>query len=190
MKNKFRLGLAGSVLLVVLVTMSTTGALWHGEVSINPGTVTTGNLELLAGGEPVAFPFDALVANNLAPGDAISAPLTITNGGSTKLAYTLESVSIGSTDTATSSTADTDLASTLTLLVTDDATCDGNELASSVETLYQGKLAAGSFPETRQLSPSSSETVCITVGLPETTPSTASSGAVSATFIFRGNQVQ
>lgn len=189
MENKLRLALAGTVVLVVVATTGTTRALWHEEASIKPGTVTTGNLELLAEGQPETYLFDALSQANLAPGDVSSAPLTITNGGSTDLVYQLEAVTTGSTNATTPATADIDLASALTLSVTDDAICDGTEPHSGVKTLYQGPLSTAAFAGSR-LAPSSSEELCVTVGLPDTAPIAASTGAVSATFIFRGDQVQ
>ncbi|WP_458116768.1 hypothetical protein [Arthrobacter sp. D2-10] len=189
MKKKLWLAVAGTVVLIVVATTGTTGALWHDEAELNPGLVTTGSLELLAGGEPVTFPFDALTAKNLAPGDAVTAPLTITNSGSTKMTYKLESVSTGAANAATSSTSDSELASALTLSVSDDATCDGTAPESGVETLYEGALSTGSSA-VRPLAPSSSVELCITVALQEEAPATASTGAISATFIFRGDQVQ
>ncbi len=183
MKNRLWLALAGTVVLVVLATTGTTRALWRDEASINPGTVSTGNLELLAGGQPENYVFTALSASNLAPGHEVSAPLTISNGGSTDLVYRLAGVA-----TATSTAADRDLEAGLSLIVTNDTAC-GDGSTGNVATLHQGPLAAASYTGT-QLAPSSSARLCLTVSLADDAPLSASQGTVTATFTFRGDQAQ
>ena len=189
MKHRLWLWLAGMAVLVAFTASGTTTALWRDEATLDPGPVTTGNLELLAGGQLETYIFDALSAANLAPGDSSSAPLTITNSGSTELTYSLETVSTRSSDTSTPSTADADLVKALTLVVTTDATCDGTVPEAGVDKLYEGPLATAAFTGS-QLAASSSSDLCLTVALAEAAPIEASQGAVSATFIFRGNQVQ
>mgnify|MGYP006154340515 CR=1 FL=1 len=61
----------GAVLLVVAGTAGGTGALWQDNAALNPGTVTTGSLELLAGGSPESYVFTTLSTDNLAPGASV-----------------------------------------------------------------------------------------------------------------------
>lgn len=182
---RFLLAAAGGVVLVVLATTGTTGALWRDEASLDPGTVTTGSLELLAGGEPGTYVFDALSAANLAPGETSTAPLTLTNSGTTDLTYELGNVTVASAQTP----ADVELAGSLTLAVTTKASCGATVPESGVHTLYEGPLAGATF-EGCELSPSSSIDLDITVRLSDAAPVSAAAGTVNATFIFRGDQVQ
>lgn len=181
MKNRLWLALAGMVVLVIVAVTGTTAALWRDELSIDAGIVRTGTLQLLAGGQPESYIFTGLSATNMAPGDELSAPLTISNSGSTGLVYQLAGIT-----TTAATTADEDLTAELTLTVTDDTTCgDGN--TGGVATLYQGTLAAASFIGSR-LAPSSSVDLCFTVSLAEDVPLSASQGTTTTTFIFRGDQ--
>lgn len=181
--RKWGIAAAAAVLLVVAGTAGGTGALWHDEATLNPGTVTTGNLELLAGGNAESYVFTDLSAGNLAPGDSVSAPLAITNSGTTELLYRLAGVAAG-----TSTPADDLLAAALTLTVTDSPMCDGTGEEGG-ETLYEGTLTDGAFIGS-QLPPSSAVDLCITVGLSADAPIAASQGSAVATFTFRGDQVQ
>lgn len=184
MKNKLWVTSAGALVLVVVATTGSTDALWHDKATLNPDPITTGNLELLAGGELESYVFTGLSANNLAPGDSTSAPLAIRNGGSTEFTYQLAGVAA-----ATSTAADKLLVDALTLTVTDDAACDGI-VPKNVRPLYQGPLTGAAFQGTKSLAPSSSVDLCITVELSADAPINASQGTTAATFTFRGDQVQ
>ena len=181
--GKFGIAAAGAVLLVVAGTAGGTGALWHDNAALSPGTVTTGSLELLAGGTPESYVFTTLSTDNLAPGASVSAPLALRNGGSAEMLYQLADVA-----TATSTAADSLLAAALTLIVTDDPVCNGTA-PESVDTFYRGPLTGGAFAGSR-LAPSSAVDLCITVELSADAPIEASQGTTAATFTFRGDQVQ
>jgi hypothetical protein len=184
MKNRLWLTLAIGVVLVMLTSMSTTGASWRDEATVDAGTVTTGSLVLLVGGQPTAYNFTAfntLGGNNLAPGKAVRAPLTITNGGSADMTYGLTSV----TPTAISA-ADDALLDALRLTVTDDSVC-GGVLAGEVLLDHIPLEAAGPFGG-RVLAPSSFETLCIEIALSADAPNAAAAGTTSVTFTFRGDQ--
>src|SRR5688572_30298146 len=118
MKSRLWLTLVGTVVLVAMTTMSTTGAFWSDEAVVDAGTLPTGSLVLLAGGDPEAYVFDALNAVNLAPGQSVRAPLTISNGGSTDMKYGLASVA-----TTAESAADQELSAALLLTVTVASDC-------------------------------------------------------------------
>ena len=182
MKNRLWLTLVGGMVLVMLSTMSTTGALWRDEATVDAGTVTTGSLVLLVDGQPEPYTFDALSAGNLAPGQAVRAPLTVSNGGSTDMTYAMASV------TATAvSLADEELAYALLLTVTVDEAC-GEATSQGVNLLDHVPLEPAATFAGRPLAPSSSETLCIEVALDADAPIAAAAGTTSVTFTFRGEQ--
>lgn len=181
MKNRLWLTLIGGVVFVMLSSMSTTGALWREEATVDAGTVATGSLVLLVGGEPVEYPFDALSAGNLTPGQAVRAPLTITNGGSTDMSYGLSSVTASALDPA-----DQQLVSALSLTVRADVVC--GELPSGELLLDHVLLGTAATFGGRELAPSLSETLCIEIALDADAPMAAADGSTSVTFTFRGDQ--
>jgi len=181
MKTRLRLALVGGVVFVMLSSMSTTGAFWHDEAKVDPGTVTTGSLVLLVGGQPSVYSFDALSTGNLSPGKAVRAPLTITNGGSTDLNYGLSSVMASAV-----STKDQALVSSLRVTVTPDAICGETPTAEPI--LNHRHLDASATFADRPLGPSSSETLCIEVAMDAAAPITAAAGTTTLTFTFRGDQ--
>jgi len=165
----------------MLSSMSTTGALWRDEATVDAGTVTTGSLVLLVGGQPAVYSFDALSTSNLTPGQAVRAPLTITNGGSTDMSYGLMSLSA-----ATQTSADEELAAAVLLTVTADATC--GEVPSGELLLDHVPLGTAATFSGRELAPSSSETLCIEIAVDAEAPIAAAAGSTSVTFTFRGDQ--
>lgn len=166
----------------MLTSISTTGALWRGEATVGAGTLSTGSLVLLVGGQPAPYTFNALSAGNLAPGQAVRATLTISNGGSTDMTYGLTSVKASAV-----SAADEKLSAALLLTVTLDDVCG--------EAPPQGAVLLDVLPISpeatfagRPLAPSSSETLCIEVALDADAPIAAAAGTTSVTFTFRGDQ--
>jgi hypothetical protein len=181
-KNRLWLVLAAAGGLVVMTAASPTGALWRDQAIMDPGDVHTGTLRLEAGGQEEDYVFDAISAANLVPGQSVRAPLVITNSGSTDMLYGLAGVT-----TTAETAADQDLAEGLLLRVTDDAGCGPSE-AGGAAALYQGPLGPGATFTGRELPPSGSETVCITVTLGSGTPASAAAGGVQVIFSFRGDQ--
>lgn len=184
MKNRLWLTLVGGMVLVMLSTMSTTGALWRDEATVGAGAVTTGSLVLLVDGQPEPYTFEALSTGNLAPGQAVRAPLTVSNGGTANMAYALASA------TATFvSTADEALSAALLLTVTVDNACGYTPRQETV-LLENVPLDPAATFAGRPLAPSSSETLCIEVALAADAPIAAAAGTTSVTFTFRGDQTQ
>lgn len=184
MKNRLWLALAAGAVFVLLSSMSTTGAHWHEQATVDAGTLNTGNLVLLVGGQPEAYNFVALNAvegNNLTPGKAVRAPLTITNGGSTDMRYSLSSVAATRVYPA-----DQELVSALRLTVTADAAC--KEVPTGTLLLDHAHLDASTTFVGRPLAPSSSEALCLEIELDEDAPMDAATGTTSVTFTFRGEQ--
>ena len=183
MKNRLWLTLVGGMVLVMLTSMSTTGALWRDEATVDAGAVTTGSLVLLVGGQPEPYTFEALTTGNLTPGQAVRAPLTVSNGGSTDMMYRLTSV------TATALSApDEELAGALLLTITVDEACGETPPPGGILLDHAGLDPATTFAG-RPLATSSSETLCIEVALDADAPIAAAAGTTSVTFTFRGEQM-
>lgn len=174
--------LAGMVVLVLLVSTSTTGALWHDQAAVEAGSVTSGSLKLLAGGQEETYLFTALTASNLVPGQSVRAPLSISNDGSTDMVYGLTAVT-----TAAAGPADEALAASLRLTVTDDAACNAPQ-TQDAGLPFKAPLDPTATFTGRELAPSSFETLCLEVELDANAPVSAASGSTTATFTFRGDQ--
>lgn len=164
-----------------MMAASPTGALWRDEALTDPGDISTGTLRLTAGGQE-KYVFDALSTANLVPGQSVRAPLAVSNTGSTDMLYGLAGVA-----TTAETAADHAVAAGLLLRVTDDAACGHSESGGAV-TLYEGPLGSMATFTGRELPPSGSETLCITVTLNSSTPATAAAGTTQVVFNFRGDQ--
>jgi hypothetical protein len=171
------------MVLVMLSTAGTTGALWRNEATVDAGTVTTGSLVLLVDGQPEPYTFDALSDGNLTPGEAVRAPLSVSNGGTTDMIYGMSSL------VTAVSAADEALVGSLVLTVTVDQAC-GETAPQGVVLLERVPLGPAATFAARPLAPSSSETLCIEVALDANAPITAAAGTTSVTFTFRGDQTQ
>ena len=174
--------LAGVVVLVLLASTSTTGALWHSQAAVDAGSIASGSLVLQVGGQEETYVFTALNASSLVPGQSVRAPLTISNGGSTAMVYGLTAVT-----TAAAGAADEALAASLRLTVTDDAACAAPQ-TQDAGLPFKVPLDPTATFTGRELAPSSFETLCIEVELDANAPVSAASGSTTATFTFRGDQ--
>lgn len=182
MTKRLWLILAGMVVLVMLVSTSTTGALWNDQSTVDAGSVTSGSLTLLVGGQEETYVFTSLNASNLVPGQAVRAPLNISNGGTTDMVYSLAAIA-----TAAAGPADEALAASLRLTVTDDAACSAPQ-TQDAGLPFQAPMNATATFTGRELAPSAFETLCIEVELDANAPIAAASGSTAATFTFRGDQ--
>lgn len=182
MKNTLWLTLLGGVVLVVMASTSTTGALWQDEATVSAGTVSTGSLVLLAGGRPESYVFEGLSTGNLAPGDSVRAPLIISNGGSTEMNFRLASVA-----TTAGSAADQELSAALLLTVTVASEC-GESPPAGERLLDRVPLNESATFSGRALAPSVAETLCVEVALDADAPVAAAAGSTSVSFTFKGDQ--
>jgi hypothetical protein len=182
MKAGLQLALVGGVVFVLLSSMSTTGALWRDQAALDLGTVSTGSLVLLVGGDPEVYVFDALNAVNLAPGHSVRAPLTISHGGSTDMNYGLASVA-----TTAQSAADQELSAALLLTITVATDC-GETPPTGERLVDHVPLNSAPAFSGRVLTPSASEALCIEIALGPDAPAAAASGTTSVSFTFRGDQ--
>ena len=86
---------AAAVLLVGLVSLQQTGALWRSKAPGASGTVTAGKLDISAGQLGMkTFTIDGLALANAAPGDSVQKPLPVINSGNVTMRYQLNSVAV------------------------------------------------------------------------------------------------
>lgn len=87
-----RLVLGASVLVVAVagVTTLATSALFTSTANVTAGAFATGTVSLTS-----AYPSTTLALANMAPGDTVWAPITVTNTGSLPMRYSMTSVTTG-----------------------------------------------------------------------------------------------
>jgi Camelysin metallo-endopeptidase len=181
-RRSLRLLILAGILAAVSLTIAT--ALFTSVATIPNNAFTTGTLEISAA------PASALVTyTNMAPGDQVTQPLTITNAGSLPLAYAM----------TTTVTADDGkgLANQLTLMVKSDvADCSNAGWSVSGYALYSGALASAyvgdpvSGAGDRQLAAGESEVLCFHATLPLTTTNTYQQASTTVAFVFNASSDQ
>ena len=88
---------AAAVLLVGLISLQQTGALWRSEAnSAGGGTITAGELRFSAGTQN--FDLSDLGMENAAPGDSVQKALPVINDGNVTMAYSLNGVAVNGVD--------------------------------------------------------------------------------------------
>ncbi len=160
-------------------------ALFTDSESVAGNTIGTGTIDLTA--SPASA---VLTASNMAPGDQVTAPVTVTNDGSLEFRYAISSV-----------TTENALAADLVLTVKRDVTTcndanwatDGTDLYSGVlgttgGTAVIGSSAQGNNNGDRVLAAAADETLCFNVTLPLSTGNSAEGLSTTATFTFDGEQ--
>lgn len=188
MKRKILLTAAVLLPLASLLTVSTL-AVFTDSDSVAANTFTSGNVEL------TTSPTTALVTySNMAPGDEVVNPITVTNAGSLDLRYAL-----------LSTTTENTLAGALQLTVkTGVATCTTGGFAGSGTVVYNagvlgtttgtkvlGDAAQGAQAGDRALAAGANETLCVRVNLPLSTTGSAYEGVTTtATFTFDAEQTK
>ncbi|PQZ94907.1 hypothetical protein CQ018_06085 [Arthrobacter sp. MYb227] len=194
MPKQLKVAIAAAVLLVLFMSSQGTAALWHAKGSMGVGSISTGSLYLLAGNASKAqqdYAFTELNRTNLIPGQFVQAPLVISNGGTTDLAYDLA----GASTFPTSATAADKALSTHSVLTIKAGMSAPSCAARNALTdpLYKGPAnAAATLGKVRNLSAgedsSSSETLCIRIEIPSHTPQAAAGGKLNLVLNFVGQQ--
>jgi predicted ribosomally synthesized peptide with SipW-like signal peptide len=184
--------------LVALVAVLAAASLGVGAVSLALFTSTatvpanafsTGTLVL------TTSPASALVTfANMAPGDQVTAPITVTNGGSLDLRYSISSVATNADLKG--------LKDQLVLTVKSGvATCTDAGFGATGTVEYAGDLdsaagrivgdpATGADPGDRPLAASAGEVLCFNVSLPASTGSAFQAATTTATFTFDAEQTK
>lgn len=177
-----------TLVLAALVGLVTKGviALFTDTASVAANSFATGNVDI------ATAPTSALLTfSNMAPGDQVTNPITVSNAGSLNLRYAI-----------TSTTTENTLAGQLDLTVKSGvATCTNAGFGSSGTVLYGpaalgnttainviGNPAQGANAGDRTLASGANETLCFTVTLPLSTGNAYASLSTTATFAFRAEQ--
>lgn len=190
MPKPLKFALVAAVLLLLGISAQGTAATWRAEITVDPPSLRTGSLALLAGGE-TEHQFANLSGSELIPGAFTQASLVISNAGTVDLSYQLD----GAVNATTSPTvADRALSSALQLSIysgMDRKACDDDQPLSG-EQLYTGSLgASASFaaPRVLRAEPAmATETLCVRVSLPSGAPEAASGGKMALELGFAGQQ--
>lgn len=183
-------------ILIVAVGLAVVGgvvgsrglAVFTSTAGVGSNTFTTGTVSL------TTSPATALVTfSGMAPGDQVTAPITVTNAGSLALRYAI-------TSTTTENTLATQLALTIKSGVT---TCTNAAYAATGTVLYNaaalgnttpinvvGSPTQGSQAGDRTLAAAGNEVLCFNVSLPLATGNTFQGLTSTATFSFQGEQTQ
>lgn len=175
---------AATLLLAGGVLTITSLALFTDSATVTNNTFTAGSVDINA------TPASAVVsATAMAPGDQVTAPLTVSNDGTLQLRYAVESTT----------TEDTLAAALVMTIKTGVTTCNNASWTASGTTIYSGRLgstttdaiigsdAQGAQAGDRVLNASASEVLCINVTL----PSSATTGeglSTTATLDFLAEQ--
>jgi hypothetical protein len=165
-----------------------TSALFTDSASIGANAFTTGTIDISTS------PTSALVTySGMAPGDATTQSLTVSNAGSLELRYAVS----GSATNADSKGLKDQLVLTIkTIDVTTPGTpCDnfdGTQLYTGDMDSTDGKLVGdattGAQSGDRSLAASASETLCFRVSLPSSTGNAFQNATTTATFTFDAEQ--
>ncbi|CAG0969385.1 spore coat-associated protein N [Anaerolineae bacterium] len=175
-------------LLVVAGILATFGLLasayFTAQATVSNNTFTTGTLNLT-----VAPTTAALTFSNMAPGDAVTAPITVTNSGSLALRYAMTNSS--------TNTDNKNLAAQMTLAIKSGVTaCTNSGFAASGTSVYGGSLGSASFgdPATgsqvgdRTLAALANEALCFQATLPSNSGNAYQGATTTTTFTFDAEQ--
>ncbi len=184
---------AGALLLLMILTgvgllSQRVVAVFTSTASVGSNTFSTGTVAL------TTAPTTALVTlSAMAPGDQVTAPITVTNGGTLDLRYAV-------TSTTTENTLAGQLALTIKSGVT---TCTNAGFGGSGTVLYGaatlgsttgvnvvGNPTQGAQAGDRTLTAGTNETLCFNVSLPLSSSSTYQGLTTTATFAFQGEQTK
>jgi hypothetical protein len=163
-------------------------AIFTSTASVGGNTFTTGTVIISTAPASAAITLGAM-----APGDQVTAPLTVTNGGTLDLRYAV-----------TSQTTENVLAGLLALEIkTGVTTCTTAGFAASGTTIYGpgvlgnttavniiGNPAQGAQAGDRTLLAGANEVLCFSVSIPLATGNSAQGVTTTATFTFQGEQTK
>jgi hypothetical protein len=169
----------------IAASFNLTGALYTDIEAVDNNVFTVGTLDISAAPATALF-----TAPAMAPGDSVTAPLTVTNAGTLDLRYALES-----------ETDEDVLAAQLQMTVKSGVTtCDAADWDTDGSILYNGILGsttvevifgdktAGADAGDRTLAPAADEELCFHVELPLTAPDTSQGVTTTATFTLYAEQ--
>lgn len=159
-----------------------TSAIFTDTQAVGGNAFSTGTLDISSS------PTSALLSlSAMAPGDKVTAPITISNAGSLALRYAMTTSISGSTT----------LSDGLTLAIKSGVTtCSNAGFSTDGTSVYSGTLTAGAIGDTTQgsqsgdraLSASGSEVLCFQVSLATSAANALQNLSATATFTFSAEQ--
>jgi len=161
-------------------------ALFTSTASVPGNTFSTGTVSL------TTSPTTALVTfSGMAPGDQVTAPITVTNAGTLQLRYAVTSTT---TENVLAAALDLTIKSGVTTCTNGGFGTDGTvvyaaaDLGSTTGVDVIGNPAQGSQAGDRTLNASANEVLCFNVSLPSSTGNSAQGLSTTATFAFQAEQ--
>jgi len=175
--------------ITLLVVGTLAGAPWAFTQAVFSDTQAVGSNTFSTGTVDISTsPTSALVAlSAMAPGDKVTAPITVSNAGSLQMRYAM----------ATSISGSTTLSDGLTLAIKSGVTtCTNGGFATDGTSVYSGSLTAGAIGDASQgfqtgdrtLNASASEILCFQVSLATSASNSLQNLSATATFTFSGEQ--
>lgn len=187
-RSRVVMGVAILGISVLGLTTVTTGAFFTDSASAAGNSFTTGTVKI--GATPAT---SALALPNMAPGDVVTAPITVSNSGTLAQRYAVLST--------TDSTDANVLAAQLKLTIkTGVTTCTTAGFAATGTSAYAGVLgsttgtkvvgdsATGAQTGDRALAAGANEVLCAQVSLPTSTDNTFQGKTTTAVFTFNAEQ--
>jgi spore coat-associated protein N len=188
-RKRILLALGAALTVATLAGGVVSLAIFTSTANVPANTFSTGTVIISTN------PATALVTlAAMAPGDEVTAPITVSNGGTLALRYAISSV-------ATNADAK-GLKDQLVLTVKSGVTtCDNANYALTGVQLYSGDLdssagklvgdaATGADPGDRNLAASANEVLCFNVSLPLATGDAFQGATTTATFTFAAEQTK
>jgi hypothetical protein len=196
-KRKRLLLTLGAALTVASIGVGATSlALFTSTATVPANTFSTGSVIISTSPTTALVTFAAM-----APGDQVTAPITVTNGGTLDLRYALSSVATNvdtkflkdqlvlTVKTAVTTCTDAAYAATGVVQYTGDLDSSAGLLIGDAATGQTG----GAFPTVgadRVLAASANEVLCFHVSLPGATGDAFQSATTTATFTFAAEQTK
>lgn len=183
---------AGILLSFVAVVAVSASAVFTDSASSAGNGFSTGSVAISTNPSTAMFS-----VTNMAPGDQVTAPITVSNDGSLELRYAL-------TGLVTATTGNAALAQQLDLSIKENVTvCDDTGFGTDGTTVYGpgdvanalainllGDPTQGAHTGDRVLAAAVNETLCFNVALPLSTTSDYESSSTTATFTFDAEQTK
>ena len=172
-------------LFLGLVTLSAL-ALFTDSASVPANTFTTGTVDITTSPTTALVTFSAM-----APGDQVTAPITVTNAGTMQLRYAVTSTT---TENVLAAALDLTVKSGVTTCTNAGFGVDGTvvyatgDLGNTTAINIIGDPAQGSQAGDRTLNASANEVLCFNVSLPSGTGNASQGLTTTATFNFQAEQ--
>ena len=180
----------GAVVVVATIGVGATSlALFTSTTAVPANTFSTGTVIISTS------PVTALVTfANMAPGDAVTSPLTVSNTGTLALRYAVSSVATNVDTKGLKDQLVLTIKSGVTTCTTAGFTADGTSVYTgdldSTAGLIIGNSTTGQDTGDRTLAAGTNEVLCFNVSLPLATNDTFQGSATTATFTFNAEQTK